>query len=72
MADIQIFITNQSAAESGDDIVYQGQARLEGMDSSDKPVVFFALVATGALAATCNNAIRDAAIAAARAICRLA
>ena len=65
MASIQIYVTGYGPAESGDDLVWTGQARCSGMTSADDTISWSATVDPGALAATVNQAFKDAAVAAA-------
>ena len=65
MADIVIFVTAIASTGSGDDVRYGGEARCSGMDPEAGPITWTADVDPGAVAATVNGAIKDAAIAAA-------
>lgn len=65
MADIVIFVFDIGAVASGDDVQYSGGARCSGMTSTDPTIEWLTSVDPGALAATVNAAIKDAAIAAA-------
>lgn len=67
MAHIVIYVGAIGPAASGDDIRYEGNARLSGMSSSDPDISWSVNVDASELAATVNGAIRDAAIAAAEA-----
>jgi hypothetical protein len=63
MAHISIFVGGIS--QVGSDIRIVGQARTSDMSDTDDPLYWEVDVAFSALAATINDAIRDAAIAAA-------
>lgn len=65
MADIMIFVGSIAPSANGDDITIYGEARCSGMSDADSPVAFSCEVDPGALAATVNSAIKDAAVAAA-------
>lgn len=67
MAHIMVFVTDASPAGEGDGITVGGYARLSGMSPSDSNIPWSTEVNPSQLATAINEAIKDAAIAAAEA-----
>ena len=65
MADIIIFAGSMVSAQTGDDVIIAGEARCSGMSSQDSSIEWSIQIDPGALAASINDAIKDAAIVAA-------